>query len=214
MSYLIEDIESSLIKCIEYDPDSRELRIGFRKYFVDEFVYVDVPFNYFEEFANPTGKSHGQFYLQMIKPKFKIKQKPTNMANSEAPAKKRPVTVNYEQGTQKRYIRMSIDVTKINKALLVQSDKGNVYLQVTLQMLPEGKMDKYNNLGMITQDVPNEIFQKEKHLPVAQRTQGVILGNGAEFERKVPDGTPGDVQGTLLSPDNEEVKDVLDDLPF
>lgn len=46
MSYLAEDIESSLIKDIEYDADTRELRVAFRKYYVNELVYENVPFNF------------------------------------------------------------------------------------------------------------------------------------------------------------------------
>lgn len=204
--YHIQDVDSTLIKEILYEPESRELTIVFRKYYTDRLTYQNVPFNYFEEISCPTGKSYGQFYLQMIKPKFKLKQ--TNMSEN-----KKPVTVNYEQGG-KRYIRMSIDMNKINRDLLVQGEKG-VYLQVTLQMKGNGEVDKFGNLGMITQDVPAAIYQKEKHLPVGQRTQGPILGNGAEFERRAPEGMPGDTSGTVMSdlPDEEKQK-AFDDLPF
>ena len=211
MAYLIEDVDSSLIKTIEYNPDTRELRLEFRKYFVNELTYENVPFNYFEEISNPIGKSYGQFYLQMIKQNFKHKTK-NAMAKGE-----KPVTVNYEQGTNKRFIKMSIDVSaaSLNKDLLVPHESGKVFLHMTLQMLPEGKTDKYGNLGMITQDVPSSIYEKEKHLPVAQRTQGKILGNGAEFERRAPAGSPGDSSGETLADMSEEERDkIADDLPF
>jgi len=206
--YKIENVESTLIKEIHYDPDLRELTIFFRKYYIEKLTYENVPFNYFEEISCPTGKSYGQFYLQMIKPRFKLKQ--TNMAEKE-----RPKTVNYEKGEQKRFIKMSINVGKANKDLFTVTDKGDVFMSCTLQMKPNGEVDKYGNLGMVTQDVPNEIYQKEKHLPVAQRTQGVILGNGAEFERRVPDGMPGGNAGTPLAEMSEEDKSAaMDDLPF
>lgn len=207
MSYLLEDIDSTLIKEIEYNPDTRDLRIVFRKYYVEQLVYQNVPFNYFEELSCPTGKSVGRFYLEMIKPNFKLKI--NNMG------KEKPKTVNTSGSDQKRFIRCSIDVTAINKDWLVPAESGKVYLNFTLQHLKTGELDRFGNLGMITQDVPSEVYEKEKHLPVEKRTRGEILGNGCEFERKPKEGAPGDTAApTLENMDEEKKQELIDDLPF
>jgi hypothetical protein len=192
MAYLIEDIESSLIKDIEYNPDTRELRITFRRYYVDELVHVDVPFNYFEELASPTGKSHGRFYLEMIKKKFKLKH--TYMAEKRK-------TVN-KHSNEKRFIKLRVNVLKVNKEWLYQGQDG-VYLDITLALLPDGEVDRYGNLGMLTQDVPAEVYKTDKN------ARGEILGNGVEFERKAAESQPGAPVGKAGVKD-----DVMDDLPF
>lgn len=199
--YLMEEINSSLIREIEYDEDTEELTVRFRKYYTDELTYIGVPFKYFMQFSEE--KSMGKFYLRMIKPNFK--QKTDTMSDS-----KKPKGIN-RASDEKRFIKLSIDVTAIEKQWLFQGETGKVYLNATLAMLPDGEVDKYENLGMITQDVPKAIFEKEvkAKVPPEKRTKGKILGNGAEWERKaVSEGRPGQETEKM------GVDDINDDLPF
>lgn len=193
MSYLLEDIDSTLIKDIEYNPDTLELRITFRKYYVNELVYEKVPFTYFEEFSCPTGKSHGRFYLEMIKPKFKLKNK--YMAD------KKDLGVN-QCSDKKRFIKMRLNVLEFNKEWFFQGEEG-VYTDITLALLPNGTLDRYGHLGMVTQDVPKAVYQADKTI------QGNILGNGFEFKQKSPEGS------VTSNIEKKPINDgVADDLPF
>lgn len=192
MSYHLEDIESSLIKAIDYDADTRELTVCFRKYYTEHLTYTDVPFNYFEEFASPTGKSHGVFYLEMIKPKFKLKH--TYMGD------KKSLGVN-KASDKKRFIKMRLNVLKFNKEWFFQGEEG-VYADITFALMPDGTVDKYGNCGMITQDVPSEVYKANKDI------QGEILGNGFEFAPRKPEGAVGAKLETVKK------NDIMDDLPF
>lgn len=180
MSYYVklEPLDSQLIEEFEYDEDTQELRIKFKKYYVDQMVYTEVPLNYFMAFSEAT--SFGRFYLQMIKPNFSLKKQ--NMAD--------------------KVIKIKIDVTKINKDWLYQGEKG-VYLNFTA--LYNEDQDSYGNNGMAVQDVPTEIYKKDKTV------KGVILGNLKEFEKSKADGenTPGKESGKIGVKD-----DIADDLPF
>lgn len=193
MSYIVEDVESSLIKTIEYDADKRELTVWFRKYYTEYLTYTDVPFNYFEEFTCPTGSSHGRFYLEMVKPRFKLKH--THMAD------KKSLGVN-KHSDKKRFIKMRLNVLEINKEWLFVGESGT-YCDITLALLPDGTVDKYGNLGMVTQDVPSEVYKADKE------TQGNILGNGFEFAPRKPEGSVT----TKLELNNKK-DDFADDLPF
>lgn len=192
---LIED--SALISALEYDADKKELTIYFKKYYTDKLTYEKVSHFIFEEFLNYSSK--GKFYLHYIKKQFKQK----NMAE-------KPKTVN-QSSPEKRFIDISIDVKKINKDWLFEGEKGT-YLHMTLQMLPDGLIDGYGNLGMVTQKVPKKVWDDEKSLPVAEKSRGAILGNAAEFERKKAssEGAPGTEAGTMVS----ELTEPLEDLPF
>ena len=190
--FKIEDCDSSLIQEVSYDREEQMLVIKFRDYYVLQFAYCDVPIKVFSDFI--TSKSLGKYYLRYIKNKFKT-LKDSTMAE-------RPKTTN-KSSDQKRFIKISIDVTKIKKDWLFQGEKGT-YLNITLGMLPDGETDNYGNLGMITQDVPKEVFSKDR------AAKGPILGNAAEFEPKpaVFEGQPGQEAGKMMSDDS------MDDLPF
>lgn len=189
----IPENRSSLIKRLEYCEDTEILVVYFRDYYTDHISYEGVSNNHFLEFTKQS--SIGKYYLHFIKPNFK-QFKPKRMADQ----KKKPVGIN-RASDQKRFIKMSIDVTKINKKWLHDGEKGT-YLNFTLMMLPDGETDKYGNLGMIVQDVPREVYLEDKSV------KGEILGNGAEFEWEGREGGPGVETGTLHN------TDIADDLPF
>lgn len=192
--------KSTLILKLQYDKENEELTIFFvEKYFEKSLTYCNVEKKYFEAFCN--APSCGQFYLQIFKQFFKTK-KTKNMAD-------RPKTVN-QASDEVRFIDFSIDVSLINKDWLVLGKKVNektgkpgLFLNGRLRMLPDGEVDKYGNLGMITQKVPSEIYKADKE------ARGSILGNAAEFEKKpFEQSSPGSVVGDAPS------SDILDDLPF
>jgi len=186
--YSVPVTDSSLVKQIDYDDVSEILTVhltfGKRSYYCEE--------QYFQEFIQTQSK--GRFYQLFITKNFKMAD--------------RPKTKNLASDS-KRFIKMSINVKKLNKAWFHVADSGEVYANLTLQMLPNGELDRYGNLGMITQDVPKKIYEAEKDLPKNQKSQGEILGNGAELDW-TPAGamTPGSETGNLAG------NDIVDDLPF
>lgn len=189
---------SSLISKLDYWPDQLMLVVYFRHQKPKYRTYGEVYPDHFYEMVKT--KSIGKFYLQFIKPNFK-------QINYTDMAKERPKTKNLASN-ERRYIKMKINVMNINKDWLFPGEKG-AYMDATLVMLPDGEVDKYGNLGFIVQDVPTEIYEKEKNLPKPQRTKGEILGNGAELDWGSSSPQPGETSGTpgLQS-------DILDDLPF
>jgi len=197
--YCLTDKQSSLIKEIYYDETIEELTIVFKTYYVDYLVYSNVPQKMFDNFVQQS--SLGKFYLQVIKPNYKIK------TDTMATENKRPETLNPFTNSQKEFIKMSINVTEINKDWLFVGEKGAVYANITLAVNPDGKVDKYGNLGMVTQDVPKKVYEAEKNLPADKKSKGAILGNGAVLKRAIHEGTPGVESGTMGASDN-------DDLPF
>ena len=86
-------------------------------------------------------------------------------------------------------IGVKLDVKKIDKKRLYVGEKG-VYLDATIIMFDEP--DKYNNNGMIVQNVSEE----ERKAGV----KGEILGNVKFIQKK------------QVTP--EEHKEITDDLPF
>lgn len=185
---------SSLISEVYYDDESLELTLVFRKYYVSHETYLNVHHSVFNTFSEQ--KSLGKFYLNYIKLNHKLKTEVMS----------RPKTIN-KASDEKRYIKMSLNVREINKAWIEAGEKGD-YLNITLSMLPDGDTDKYGNLGMITQDVPKSVREKEKSFPKEKKTKGNILGNGCEFPPFVPEGTPGEETGKLIT------EKEMDDLPF
>jgi hypothetical protein len=85
-------------------------------------------------------------------------------------------------------VRLSIDVSKIDKSKLYKGEKGT-YLSCTAFIDPNNP-DQYGNAGMITQDVSKE----EKEAGV----KGAILGNSKVFW-----------QG-----EGKQAQPSLDDIPF
>lgn len=200
MVYHLDASTSSLLDEVYYDDANEELTVVFKKYYVSHLEYVEVPFKVFDNFSQ--AKSFGKFYLSIVKPNFKIKQ--DTMAD-------KPKGVN-RASKEKRFIQCRIDVTKIKKEWLFVGEKG-VYLDFTLSMLPDGEVDKFENLGMITQAVPKDVYKSEVKLPADKRSRGEILGNATEFERKGAEGAPGSGQGTLMA-ETKDSDGISDDLPF
>ena len=112
-------------------------------------------------------------------------------------------------------VRLKIDVSKIDKALLFKGKKG-VYLDATVFIDPSNP-SQYGDHGMITQDTPKDI------------PDGPILGNCKIFwsedaQQAYNQGMPG-VQNALQqpsqasqvpqqqAPSNNET-DFDDDIPF
>lgn len=116
-------------------------------------------------------------------------------------ADKKDLGVN-KHSDKKRFIKMRLNVLKINKEWLFQGQEG-VYADITLVLLPDGTVDKYGHCGMITQDVPKEVYKENKD------TQGEILGNGFEFAPRAQEGSPAQKAGSLGLNDG-----MADDLPF
>ena len=199
----LPDTNSTLIKEVEWDEENNELHIIFHdKYYIKEETYLDFDYEWLDMFS--TSPSLGKFYLRFIKSQFKLK--PRIMAE-------RPKTTN-KSSDQKRFIDISIDVTKINNDWLFVGEKGT-YLHMTLAMMPDGEIDNFGNLGMITQKVPKKVYEAELKLPKNQKQRGAILGNAAEFERKGMEGMPGAEEGEMVGNKSEKEKEeIKDDLPF
>ncbi|TXI10570.1 MAG: KTSC domain-containing protein [Polynucleobacter sp.] len=161
---------SSLISSIEYDIDTQELTVYFRKYYVDKLTYVSVP----EDDAKNLilARSVGRYYLQYIKKSFQTK-KPCVMAD--------------------RVIKVKIDVKKIMKEWLHVGEKG-VYLNVTL--LYNEEQDKYGNNGMVVQDVPNEIYKQDR----SQKGPILGNAKSFDKPAPNDEMTPGKESGKLASP--------------
>ena len=177
----IDIANSSLITKVCYSTENRIMTVYFKKYYTDSISYQDVGFNQFKFFEDC--KSAGQYYLNFVKPNFK-QIKTSKMA--------RPKTKN-QASTERRFIKISINVQKINKEWLQQGEKG-VYLNLTLFMLPDGEVDKFGNLGMVVQDVPKVIYEKDKSV------KGEILGNAAELDWESKDeGVPGAEVNNIIS---------------
>jgi hypothetical protein len=176
----LQETDSSLISEIEYDEKTLELTIHFRKYFVDKLTYERVPPSYFEEFT--IARSFGRFYLHMIKPNFSLKKSTQKMAD--------------------RIIKCKINVREVIKEWIFAGEKGD-YLNFTV--LQNDEQDGYGNNGMIVQDVPTEIYKKDKS------TKGPILGNCKIF------ASQGAGNSEEVKPGVESGKlggSHLDDLPF
>lgn len=174
-------VQSSLIEEIEYLDDYDVLRIKFKKYIYDEVFYSGITSDVYTGLY--FSKSKGKYYLQNIKDKFSFTfQKQTVMADFK--------------------IKIKINVMAILKQWLYQGEKG-VYLNATIWYQTEE--DKHGNNGMITQDVPKEVWEKDKQV------KGAILGNCKVWKDKIatPELTPGSTTGLKAATD-----EALDDLPF
>lgn len=191
---------SSLVEHIEYDEYLKQLliKVRWQSY---PIYYDNVPKSVFEEFA--IQPSIGKYYTQFIKPNFKQINRP--IMSDE---KKRPPTKN-QASNETRFIKMSLDVRKILKEWIRSGQTGD-YLNITLHMKPDGQVDKYGNLGMITQDVPTEVYKEAEATEKGsgRKIKGPILGNGAEFawDQTSKEGAPGSNDGAIGG--------VVDDLPF
>ncbi len=188
---MIIDIKTNsiLIKKLLYDTVSLRLEIDFNANFKKRETYVGITNEEFELLSKLENRD--TYYFNQIKNRKKMSDK------------KQPKGIN-KSSKEKRYIRFRIDVTKINKDYLYVGEKG-VYLDACLHMLPDGEVDKNENLGFITQEVPASIRKEDAN------AKGAILGNGREVEwqKQTNESTPGTELGVA-----KQGEDYLDDLPF
>jgi hypothetical protein len=100
-----------------------------------------------------------------------------------------------------KIIKISIDVSKLKKEWLFQGEKGK-YANITL--LYNEVQDTYGNNGMVVQDVPKAIYEKDKTV------KGNILGNAKEFSKGsgAPEVKPGQEPNLPTGAADD------DDLPF
>jgi KTSC domain len=186
----LNQLDSSFLSQIVYDAKTEVLSVVLKNENV--YNYANVPLETFVEFS--TTNSFGSFYNSNIKSKFK------HMANEvKSSGKQQPNKIN-KAGDFKRFIKMSIDLTKINKTWLYKGETGALYLKLTLMLLPDGEVDRFGNLGMIVQDTPAEVAKADKS------AKGEILGNGQELEWTK--------QEEKVEKITEEDADILDGLPF
>lgn len=194
----LNELDSSFISSIIYDAKAETLSVLLKNENV--YNYKDVPLETFVEFS--TCNSFGSFYNSNIKNKFK------HVIMADNGKANKPNKIN-KAGDHKRYIKMSLDLKKVNKDWLyiTKDDEGEIkaiYLKCTLCMLPDGTVDKYGQLGFVAQEVPVDVL---KDAPVNAKPRGEILGNGEELEWTKRDE---DVAQVVTAED----KDELDDLPF
>lgn len=166
--YVLDEINSSLIRSIEYDEVTLELTIFFRKYYVDSFTYEGVGPKVFDTFT--TAKSHGKFYLEFIKPNFKIKQIMPD-----------------------KIIRCKINVQDIKKEWLFPGQKGT-YLNLTI--LFNETQNQHGQNGMIVQDVPTDVYKADKTVKGPILGNCAVWGSGGpaalpEQKVGVETGAPG-----------------------
>lgn len=195
----IEINNSTLLKRVIYNYDSEEMVVFFvnDKYYTDNITYIGVPSILFEEMELNRLNSYGKFYLQQIKPNFKTKKKQFMSENNM------PKGVNNASDKQ-RIISLRINLSKVNKEWLFKGKEGDIYLDATMLMKPDGEVDKYENLGMVIQKVPTDVYKKDKTI------KGEILGNARENQwlgSSSPEAVPG-------APLEAAGSDVVDDLPF
>jgi hypothetical protein len=100
-----------------------------------------------------------------------------------------------------KIIKISIDVSKLKKEWLFQGEKGK-YANITL--LYNEVQDTYGNNGMVVQDVPKAIYEKDKTV------KGPILGNAKQFSGGggAPEAKPGEEPNLPTGSADD------DDLPF
>lgn len=196
--------KSSLVQEVYYDDQRMEMTVVLT---YDTYVYRDVRLRYFEMFSEVD--SPGKYFLTIIKNKLKMAKTQAKAAPLPEPKKTKLDYGCNQSSDRKRYIKQRIKVSDINKEWLFLAEDGHtLYADITLALLPDGTVDRYGNLGMITQDVPKSVSDAEKGFEKKDRTLGPILGNGFEFK-------PSDYveQKTTMVGDIEN-KEAIDDLPF
>ena len=115
-------------------------------------------------------------------------------------------------------IQLRIDVTKLKKEWFFKGEKGTYAdLTVFYNEVP----DQYQTNGMVVQQVPKDVYEKEKNLPKDQRTVGPILGNAKDWATQqniaraeaTPGYAPSAAQPTPQSA-APSTPQTADDLPF
>lgn len=115
-----------------------------------------------------------------------------------------------------KIIKLRIDVKKLIRDWFFVGEKGT-YADITL--LYNEKQDSYGCNGMLVQDVPKAIYEKDKSL------KGPILGNCIDWSTRqpqidseaLPPGAKAPEQtaaGTNAAPAQQQQPPPADDLPF
>ncbi len=184
---------SSLIKCLQYDPQMKELSVEFHSQdFQRDRVHYHVSQNAWEQLIS--AKSVGKFYLDYIKPVF------TSPKNNHTMARKSDKIIN-----------LRIDVQKINKDWLFKGEKGT-YLDCVI--FYSETPDQYQTNGMVIQSVPKKIAQDDRN------ARGPILGNCKDWDtlrekqtERPPEAQPNSEAGAMAG-ESPTTPEWADDLPF
>lgn len=186
---------SSLVRRVEFNETKKVLLVWLHhsNYPVS---FENVDWQSYEDMCQ--SESIGKYYLHYIKPNFKQIQ-------TKQMSEKRTIPGKNFASEKMRFIDISIDVRKIEKSWLVDGDSGT-YLNLVLHLKPDGEVDKFENLGMVTQKVPKKVYEADKAI------KGPILGNGKEIDWDRLKGNqgyqPGDNSGEIAG------DTPIDDLPF
>lgn len=196
--------KSTLVREIYYDDLKMELTMILT---YGTYVYENVRPIYFKTFSEVD--SIGKFYISIIKNKFKMAKTQKSVEKPLPEPKKTKADYGWNKASsKKRYIKQRIKLNVLKKEWLFIGEKNDVYADITLALLPDGTVDQYGNLGMITQDVPASVVEAEKGFEKKDRTLGPILGNGFEFK-------PKDYhEDEVVMASDAENQDAIDDLPF
>lgn len=198
----IPKARSSLIEKIEYDDNDKVLVVKLR-YDKNPKYYKSVEYSFFEDMCQ--AESIGKYYLRYIKPNFQT------FKNYQMADEKKKLPTKNEASTKYRFIDMSINVREILKQWIHSGEKGD-YLNMVLHMRPDGEVDAYGNLGMITQKVPKSVYDaaEKENKGSGKDIKGPILGNAAEIDwDKLKGGgggfTPGSDYGTLGTSEEDKL---------
>lgn len=170
--------DSSFVNMICYDEEDNSLFVDLKG--IGERHFKDVPNTVFINFM--TSPSIGAYYNNHIKQKFKFmstSKKQTQQPQQQEPVveKNKPKKINRSDPENFRWINGDINLSKIDKSWLRKGkDSGDLYLDFSMRMQPEGQVDQFGKLAMITQTVPSDIFRADK------TARGAIIGNAEQLE--------------------------------
>lgn len=168
---ILDKYESTFVNKISYNTKNQQLAVSLSG--TGTYFYSDVPMETFLEFT--VADSFGTFYNSKIKNKFMAKATKKQEETKPVEEKRKPKKIN-KASDDYRWIELDINLSKVDKRFLVVGEKsGNLFLKARMRMEPDGEVDKYGNLGFISQVVPTEIYKKDKNL------RGEILGNACEL---------------------------------
>lgn len=119
----------------------------------------------------------------------------------------KPKTINKSSDKQRK-INISVDVKKLIKEWFVSGQKST-YMNLTLNLMPDGEVDNYGNLGYVVQTPPKSIKEEHSKMTKEERPRWPIVGNGVEYEYKPIGESVEDIQNAPAASSSD-----FDDLPF
>jgi KTSC domain-containing protein len=180
--------DSSFVTMASYDEETRILSVELKG--IGGKYFENVPNTIFIDFI--TSPSKGNYYNTQIKQKFKFMSEGKNQPNK----------INRSDPQNFRWVNMSVNLSKIDKSWLRKGkDTGDYWVDLSMRVQPEGQVDQYGKLGMIVQQVPAELYKKDKNL------KGAILGSAEQLDWT---GGHQDEETDLVG----NSTDWKDDLPF